>query len=66
MTADLTAKCAVCDNEHNESDNEYLREILGASACSLDHERIDTINREFSAYHGNQNLPFDEEDHFPE
>lgn len=66
MTAGLTAKCAVCDNELNESDEEYLREILGASACSLDRERTDTINQEFSAYRGNPHLPFDEEDHFPE
>ena len=53
-------------DELDESDKEYLREILGASACSLDRERNDIIDREFSTYHGNPNLPFDEEDHFPE
>jgi hypothetical protein len=53
-------------DELDESDKEYLREILGAAACSLDRERTDIIDREFSTYRGNPNLPFDEEDHFPD
>lgn len=51
------------DNE----DREYLREIIGAAASSLDVERMSTVARELSHYCGNGvEFTDDEEDHFSE
>ena len=51
------------DNE----DREYLREIIGAAASSLDVERMSVIERELSHYCGNGvEFTDDKEDHFPE
>ena len=51
------------DNE----DREYLREIIGAAASSLDFERMSEVSRELSHYCGDGvEFTDDEEDHFPE
>jgi hypothetical protein len=56
-------KMETIDNE----DREYLREIIGAAASSLDFERMSEVARELSLYCGNGvEFTDDEEDHFPE
>ena len=53
--------------EADEEDREYLREIIGAAASSLDTERMSAVARELSHYCGNGvEFTDDEEDHFPE
>ena len=61
--AEYAEKMETIDNE----DHEYLREIIGAAASSLDVERMSTVARELSHYCGNGvEFTDDEEDHFPD